>query len=332
MKKHMVILLVATVLLVSFAACDNGTNGGSSLDSDGAVSEMNTMITPDHTTEVDTADTSQEDVPVDVEIVSKDLSAENAESGESDVFEEPPPQGYEEYSFNSVEEMIEFLEKNGLMEKFFSSRSPNEIETSFQTSSDATQAKGGGSAVPCLDGRMMEFRNREGYPNVHTTTKELYDLSWTWYYCKYNNHDVTIKLSDLQSSDYSQIDGSKTYLEVLAIIAPTAPNPSNYHQKEGYESIYERQITLDNNLTLVAMISELEDSNEVYVMMHLDHMLVILNGDEAAFTTEFFSAFSIAESASKATNSTNGETTEIYRPIAETQSPVSAVTEATTNP
>ena len=127
--------------------------------------------------------------------------------------------------------------------------------------------------VTAVDGNACELRNKEGFSNISLMTAELYNLPWIWYHCKVNDADVDVKLAYHSIIESSELNSAKTYYEVLKMIAPDAPNPDNYAKFESYQKIYESEITLANDKKVVAMISELTNSN-VYVMFNYEGKLV----------------------------------------------------------
>ena len=146
--------------------------------------------------------------------------------------------------------------------------------------------------VPYFNGNTMELRNKEGFSNITLMTNELYNLPWIWYHCKLNDKDIDVRISYVSVLNNSRIDDTKSLLDILSIIAPDAPSPSNYHNKKGYKNIYEREIALGDR-TVTAVISELNDSNEISVNFHIDGVLVVLKADKEVFSDEFFASFSL---------------------------------------
>ena len=147
--------------------------------------------------------------------------------------------------------------------------------------------------VPAVDGNACALRNKEDFSNISLMTSELYNLPWIWYHCKVNDADVDVKLSYHSIIESSELNSAKTYYEVLKLIAPDAPNPDNYVKFESYQKIYESEITLANDNKVVAMISELTSSSNVYVMFIYEGKLVSVYTDKDALSESFWSSFSL---------------------------------------
>ena len=145
--------------------------------------------------------------------------------------------------------------------------------------------------VPAVDGNACALRNKEDFSNISLMTSELYNLPWIWYHCKVNDADVDVKLSYHSIIESSELNSAKTYYEVLKLIAPDAPNPDNYVKFESYQKIYESEITLANDNKVVAMISELTSSSNVYVMFIYEGKLVSVYTDKDALSESFWSSF-----------------------------------------
>lgn len=129
--------------------------------------------------------------------------------------------------------------------------------------------------------------------NITLLTSELYNLPCIWYHCKADNSDIDIKLAYHSIIENDALNSAKTYYDILKLIAPEAPNPDNYTEFESYQKIYESKISLANDKNVDAMISEIKDSNKVYVMFNYDGMLVSIYADQNALTEEFWNSFSL---------------------------------------
>ncbi|WP_303804439.1 dockerin type I repeat-containing protein, partial [Ruminococcus flavefaciens] len=147
--------------------------------------------------------------------------------------------------------------------------------------------------VPAIDGKACDLRNKEGFSNISLMTAELYNLPWIWYHCKVNNIDVDVKLAYHSVIESSELNSAKNYYEVLKVIAPDAPNPDNYAKFESYQKIYESEITIANGEKVVAMISEIANSSNVYVMFVYEGKLVSIYANKDDLSESFLSSFSL---------------------------------------
>jgi len=126
-------------------------------------------------------------------------------------------------------------------------------------------------------------------------TSELYNLPWIWYNCVVDGYDLRVQVSYTSVLGSKDINSATSYLEVLSLIATKAPTPDNFHEYENYKKIYEKEITLADGRKIMAMVSELNDSSNEYVMFYQDGMLIILYADNQLFTDKFWSLFSMAQ-------------------------------------
>ncbi|WP_303804441.1 hypothetical protein [Ruminococcus flavefaciens] len=149
--------------------------------------------------------------------------------------------------------------------------------------------------VPVIDGNVCDLRNKDGFSNISMMTAELYNLPWIWYHCKVSDSDLEIKLAYPSIIENDELNSAKTYCEALKIIAPDAPNPDNYPKYESYQNIYESEILLANDTTVIAMISEIKNSSKVYVMFNYDGMLVSIYADNEILSETFWHSFALAK-------------------------------------
>ena len=93
----------------------------------------------------------------------------------------------------------------------------------------------------------------------------------------------------------TEIRAAETYRDVLKLIAPNAPSPSNYQRYESYKSIYEKDVTLSNGQVATVMVSELQNTSKIYVMLLLNDTLISMYGDAQVFSDGFWGSFGLAE-------------------------------------
>lgn len=149
--------------------------------------------------------------------------------------------------------------------------------------------------IPVMDGEPIALRNIEGYSGVSLLPCELYNLPWIWYHCTLGNANLDIKISYLGALERIEIEATETYLDVLKLIAPDAPSPSNYQQYESYKTIYEKEVTLADGQAVTTMISEMNNTSKVYVMLLLNDTLISMYGDAQVFSDGFWGSFGLAE-------------------------------------
>lgn len=148
--------------------------------------------------------------------------------------------------------------------------------------------------VPEIDGDPIDLRDTDGYSGVSLMTCELYNLPWIWYHCVIDECSLDVKIAYPDALESDVIDLAKTYLDILELIAPDAPSPSNYQQYESYKTIYEKDVTLADGQVVTAMISEMNNTSKIYVMLFLNDSLVSLYADAELFSESFWNSFGLA--------------------------------------
>ncbi len=206
---------------------------------------------------------------------------------------ETPPDGYD-YIFDSYDGLKQALFIPSA-EKYSALRAEQQNYGEIYKSTLSAFASNDISLyVPQYNESCVELRNEEGYSNVSFMTCELYNLPWIWYHCKVDEYDLTVKISYLDVLDSEELSAAASYTDVLALIAPDAPSPSNYQQYSSYKTIYEEEIRLADGRSVTAMFSVLKDSSKVYVMFYLDGVLFSLYADNQLFSDAFWEAFNVA--------------------------------------
>ncbi len=147
--------------------------------------------------------------------------------------------------------------------------------------------------VPAVNEHECDLRNREGFSNISLMSAELYNLPWIWYHCKVNESNIDIKLAYLSIIEAGELSSAKTYCDILKQIAPDAPNPNNYQKYESYQRIYESEIRLADDKYVTAMVSEIKNNSNIYVMFDYDGILVSVYADESTLSEPFWSSFSL---------------------------------------
>ena len=205
------------------------------------------------------------------------------------------PQEHTSYSFASYDELYRILTgRNTGLSDTLSSESVNYGTVYTATLSSLTT----GSiqvVAPQVNGKPVDLRNQEGYANITLMTNELYNLPWIWYHCRVNGYDLSVRVAYPEVLNNVQVNSANTCREVLAVIAPDAPSPDNYQQYSAYQNIYERELTIAGGERVTAMVSELKDSDQVYVQFYQDGMLVVLYSDADLFTDSFWMSFCVAD-------------------------------------
>lgn len=155
-----------------------------------------------------------------------------------------------------------------------------------------------GLLVPTIDGIEMELRNKEGFSNITLMTNEAYNIPWIWYHCLYNDEDVRVEIAYPSVMSNENLKKENSIIEILNIIAPDAPMPSNYLSDprwEDYKNVYTKDITLSDSDIVLALVYEFEDCEEIYVLFVIDSALVSLYAKNDILSEDFWQRFSVRE-------------------------------------
>lgn len=221
------------------------------------------------------------------------INSEVSEEDTSNIIIETPLDDYV-FSFSSYEDINSALTKVS-SDKYLDLRtSQQSYGNVYKQTLAAYETNKIKMLVPTFNGEFMELRNKEEFPNISFMTCELYNLPWIWYHCSLDGYDLSVRVSNISIIDHKELRAAGSYRNVLSLIAPEAPSPSNFKDYKSYSSIYEKEIVLSGGQTIKAMISELKESSNIYVMIYKDGTLISLYADAEVFSDSFWESFDIA--------------------------------------
>ena len=218
--------------------------------------------------------------------------ADNNENADDNGVIETPPNHYT-YTFDTYDHIRQALTTKGSKDFSKIRSDKNECGKVYVNTLSAFESNDIRLAVPQLNGTDIKLRDKEGYSNISLMTAEAYNLPWIWYHCVVGDYDLDVKISYPKVVSSSKINSAISILDVLSVIAPNAPTPTNYQEFSSYKSIFISEIALSDGNKIVAMISELKDSPKVYVKFYQNGMLLSLYADSQLFTEEFWNSFEI---------------------------------------
>ena len=146
-----------------------------------------------------------------------------------------------------------------------------------------------GIIVPCLKGKAVVLRNREGYANISFFASEAYSLPWIFYYPEVSTGgNFFIKIAYLPED---MIDSRKklTASEVIKKLSPNSPNVNNMGKQ--HKSIYEQTVKLEDR-EVVALVIEYNNDSRNSTFFTYDNILVEVRSDPEEWSVEWFSALS----------------------------------------
>ncbi|MBQ8404214.1 MAG: hypothetical protein IJX55_07330 [Clostridia bacterium] len=191
----------------------------------------------------------------------------------------PPPEN-NSYDFENAEEL----------RAFFTEEEAKKHEGEFagfisEMAKDTSKLK-----IPYLSGEPLALRNRgEGYSNITLLESELYGRPWIWFYCINSGGEVIIRTTYLNGDEAKGLSAS----EFIKKIAPDAPNIDNFKSYENYKNVYEKEINVSEN-QISALVCEMSDSEQIYVFLIYEDMLVIIRANAEYLGEDFFAELSFA--------------------------------------
>lgn len=206
----------------------------------------------------------------------------------------PNPSATYTFTFGSYEELWQAL-TDAANDRYKELReNAQAYGTLYQNTLSAFAAGEYDLIVPRLNGSPIPIREEMYYAQVSLITAELYHLPWLWYHCTVEDRDLTVKISYTEAIGSTAVNAATPYAEMVSLICPDAPSPSNYTQYPNYKIIYEQELTLADGSRVSAWISEEKDRDRVYVSFLKDNVLVQMFGEKALFTEDFWSRFDLA--------------------------------------
>ena len=144
------------------------------------------------------------------------------------------------------------------------------------------------NAVPNLDGKMIELRNKEGFTNISLYASEAYGLPCIFYHPSVSTgENYYIKITYLPDEIASQ--NNKVASEIIKELSPNAPNLDNLGNQ--HNNIYEQEITLaDREVT--ALVYEYKNDSRNSTIFVYDDLLVEVRGNPDVWSALWFSNLS----------------------------------------
>lgn len=233
---------------------------------------------------------------------SSDIVSESSESQSSKANEEQKPEVVLEqppanhsYYFDSYEDVKKALTIQSSESFALIREEQTKFGNTYQKTLSAFASDEIKMVVPQLNGSNIKFRDKEGFQNITLFSAETYNLPWLWYYCVVDEYDLRVQVSYINILDNPKINAAKSYYEVLSLIAPNGPSPKTVDKFEGYKDIYEKEIKFADGRTETAMIYELKNRAEEYVLIYRDGMLIILYADSKLFSEDFWKSFNVVQ-------------------------------------
>lgn len=141
--------------------------------------------------------------------------------------------------------------------------------------------------VPCLNGKEVDLRNKEGLSNISLFASEAYGLPWIYYYPRVSTgENFYIKITYLPNNIIEK-QKELTASAVIKELSPNSPNVNNLGEQ--HKDIYNQSIKLrDREVT--ALICEYKNDNRNSITFVYDGLLVEIKCDTSVWSEQWFSA------------------------------------------
>ena len=184
--------------------------------------------------------------------------------------------------FSGYQDYLSFFQ--GDLEEYFVSDTMTAYLQAVQENSQILR-------IPCHNGTPVTLRDKEGFDGIVIMEQELYYFLWTWFFTDIDGGSLTVHISKL-SEEYAARADSLTCSELIAVIAPDAPNVHNYQEKEDYSSIYEAVWNIGGTDRSVLIANTV--SGKSYVSFTMDGHLVMISTSTHTDTASWLADFTLA--------------------------------------
>lgn len=141
--------------------------------------------------------------------------------------------------------------------------------------------------VPCLNGKVIDLRNKEGLPNISLYVSEAYGLPWVYYHPSVSTgENFYIKMTYLPNN-ITEKQINLTASEVIKELSPNSPNINNLGEQ--HKDIYNQNIKLRDR-EVVALICEYKTDNRDSITFIYDDLLVEIRCDPRVWSDQWFSS------------------------------------------
>ena len=143
--------------------------------------------------------------------------------------------------------------------------------------------------VPYLDGKVIEFRNEEGFSNIALFASEAYGLPWIWYWPVVSTgENFYMKVTYLPDS-INKTPGKLTASDVIKELSPNSPNINNLGKQ--HEKIYNQIIKLGDREVTALVCEYKTDNRNSFIFIYKD-LLVEIRCDPEVWNAQWFATLS----------------------------------------
>ena len=192
--------------------------------------------------------------------------------------------------YNSVDELKNAISKENvdqLYAKYSISELPAEKANELKGNVNKIQTQG--VIVPCLNGKAVELRDKDGFPNISLFVSEAYGLPWVYYYPSVSTgENFYIKITQLPNNVLHK-QNILNASEAIKELSPNSPNVGKLGEQ--HKDIYNQALhLLDREVT--ALIYEYKTDNRNSIIFTYDELLIEIRCDPTVWSDQWFSALS----------------------------------------
>ena len=145
--------------------------------------------------------------------------------------------------------------------------------------------------VPYYAEAPVTLANNGGGAAITLHQTELYGFLWVWFHTCVGSDRVIVRLSKL-SREHCKLADGVSCPELIAAIAPTAPNVDNYTQNEAYSRVFADEAEIGGIVT--SMLVKQTKSGEEYLTFVMDGYLVVIAAPMNTVTKAWLGGFSLS--------------------------------------
>lgn len=202
----------------------------------------------------------------------------------------PPPAYIQPMTYDSFGDLQKALNKEGEEEIsiFFSEKgAPSEKVENLKIFVEKLRAKN--LPVPCINGELIELRNREEYSNISLFLSDLYNLPGIYYHPKVSTGENFYIQMTYVPDDVAETIDNLTASEVIKKLAPNYPNIDRLGEQ--HKAIYNQNVTLfDREVT--ALVTEFKTDSRNSIQFVYGDWLIVVRCDSAVWDAGWFSNLS----------------------------------------
>lgn len=146
--------------------------------------------------------------------------------------------------------------------------------------------------VPMSNGSPIALKNNKEFPIItFYSSGFIYNLPYIWSHHNVYGYDIDIRVAYPSVLNNEKVNNVKSYVELLGILAPTAPTPSTN------SNMYEKELTLADGEKVTALINPYRypECLKVYISYYQNGVVFSFSGDARILNDEFFKSLYMVE-------------------------------------